>query len=99
MLRASLARDGRAFGAAVFEFFAPGIAQLCKAAGAEFVLYDMEHTGAGIETIKAQCAHCRGLGVAPLVRVPATEYQFIARVLDVGAHGVMVPMVATGDRS
>jgi len=99
MLRTDLARDGCAFGAAVFEFFAPGIAQLCKAAGAQFVLYDMEHTGAGIETIKAQCAHCRGLDIAPLVRVPATEYQFIARVLDVGAHAVMVPMVDTAEQA
>jgi 2-dehydro-3-deoxyglucarate aldolase/4-hydroxy-2-oxoheptanedioate aldolase len=32
--------------------------------------------------------HC-----VPLVRVPATEYHFIARVLDVGAMGIMVPMV------
>ena len=29
----------------------------------------------------------------PLVRIPATEYHFIARVLDMGAMGIMVPMV------
>ena len=29
----------------VFEFFSPGIPQICRNAGAEFVLYDMEHTG------------------------------------------------------
>ena len=31
--------------------------------------------------------------MVPLVRVPATEYHFIARVLDMGAMGIMVPMV------
>lgn len=59
----------------------------------------MEHTGASLETIKVQCAACRGLGLAPLVRVPATEYHFIARVLDVGAHGVMIPMVETWEQA
>ena len=29
----------------------------------------------------------------PFVRVPATQYHFIARVLDVGTMGIMVPMV------
>jgi 2-dehydro-3-deoxyglucarate aldolase/4-hydroxy-2-oxoheptanedioate aldolase len=99
MLKQRLARDGRAFGAAVFEFFSPGIAQIAKASGAEFVLYDMEHSGVGIETIKAQCAFCRGLDIAPLVRVPGTEYDFIANVLDAGAHGVMVPMVDTAEQA
>jgi 2-keto-3-deoxy-L-rhamnonate aldolase RhmA len=88
-----LAEGGPAFGTMVFEFFTPGIAQIVKAAGAEFVLYDMEHSGAGIDTIKAQMATCRGLGIVPMVRVPTTQYQFIARVLDAGALGIMVPMV------
>ena len=84
-------------GTMVFEFFTPGIAQIARAAGADFILYDMEHSGAGVETMKAQFAHCRGLPIAPLVRVPVNEYDFIARVLDAGAHGVIVPMVDSVD--
>jgi 2-dehydro-3-deoxyglucarate aldolase/4-hydroxy-2-oxoheptanedioate aldolase len=80
-------------GAMVFEFFSPGIAQVLKLAGAEFVLYDMEHTGLGLETFKQQVSACRGIGVAPMVRVPRGEYHFLARALDVGAHGLMIPMV------
>ena len=59
----------------------------------------MEHTGAGFETLKPQFALCRALGVAPLVRVPGAEYHFIARALDVGALGVMVPMVDTAEEA
>jgi 2-keto-3-deoxy-L-rhamnonate aldolase RhmA len=88
-----LAEGGFAFGTMVFEFFTPGMAQIAAAAGAEFVLYDMEHSGAGIDTIKAQMAACRGLGPVPMVRVPTTQYHFIARCLDTGAMGIMVPMV------
>lgn len=80
-------------GAMIFEFFTPGVAQILKLAGCEYVIYDMEHAGFSIEQLKTQVAHCRGLGVAPMVRVPRGEYQFLARALDVGAQGVMVPMV------
>jgi 2-keto-3-deoxy-L-rhamnonate aldolase RhmA len=59
------------------------------------VLYDMEHTGLGFESLKTQVALCRGLNLVPMARVPRGEYHFIARALDVGALGVMVPMVGT----
>jgi 2-dehydro-3-deoxyglucarate aldolase/4-hydroxy-2-oxoheptanedioate aldolase len=80
-------------GAMVFEFFTPGIAQILKLAGCEYAIFDMEHAGFSIEQLKIQVSHCRGLGVAPMVRVPRGEVQFLARALDVGAEGVMVPMV------
>ncbi|MGH8712643.1 MAG: HpcH/HpaI aldolase family protein [Casimicrobiaceae bacterium] len=91
----ALQNGGRAIGAMVFECFAPGMPQICRNAGAEFVLYDMEHTGLGFESLKTQLALCRGLDIVPMARVPRGEYHFIARALDVGALGVMVPMVAT----
>ena len=59
----------------------------------------MEHTGLGFETLKTQVALCRGLDIVPLVRVPRGEYPFIARALDIGAFGVMVPMVATAEEA
>lgn len=80
-------------GSMVFEFFTPGISQVLKLAGCEYAIYDMEHAGFSIESLKTQVAHCRGTGIAPMVRVPRAEYHFLARALDVGAQGVMVPMV------
>jgi len=80
-------------GAMIFEFFTPGMPQVLKSAGCEFALFDMEHAGLGFETLKMLAAGCRGIGIEPLVRVPRSEYHFMARALDVGATGVMVPMV------
>jgi len=94
-----LARNELLTGTMVFEFFTPGLAQLTREAGADFILYDMEHSGADIEAIKAQMAQCRGLPITPLVRVPVGEYHFIARVLDAGAHGIMVPMVESAEQA
>jgi 2-keto-3-deoxy-L-rhamnonate aldolase RhmA len=98
-VKRNLAAGKPALGSMVFEFFTPGIARICANAGAEFVMYCMEHTGAGFETLKPQFALCRALGIVPLVRVPATEYHFVARALDVGALGVMVPLVDTAEQA
>ena len=35
----------------------------------------------------------------PLVRVPSGDYHHIARALDIGAFGVMVPMVETPEQA
>lgn len=92
-LRERAMRGDTVRGAMVFEFFSPGIAQILRLAGAEFAMFDMEHSGLGFETLKTLTATCRGLGIVPMVRVPRGEYHFLARALDVGAQGVMVPMV------
>jgi 2-keto-3-deoxy-L-rhamnonate aldolase RhmA len=92
-------RGGHAFGSFAIEFFSPGYPQICKNAGCEFVLFDMEHSGVSIETMKTQLALCRGLDIVPFVRVPTTGYQYIARLLDLGAMGLMVPMVETPEQA
>jgi 2-keto-3-deoxy-L-rhamnonate aldolase RhmA len=98
-LKTKLRDKGYAFGPMVFEFFSPGVPAIIAATGADFALFDMEHTGLNFETFKFLVAGCRGLGVAPLVRVPAGEYNLVARALDTGAHGVMVPMVETREQA
>jgi 2-keto-3-deoxy-L-rhamnonate aldolase RhmA len=84
---------GTSIGTFVFEFSTTGVGRIAAQAGAEFVVFDMEHTGWSVETVRMLVATTRPTGMVPLVRVPATEYHFIARVLDMGSLGVMVPMV------
>src|SRR5829696_5221834 len=98
-LKPRLAAGGCAFGTMTFEFFTPGYPAICREAGAEFILYDMEHSGVGFETMKVQFACCRGLDLVPLVRVPSGDYHHIARALDIGAMGIMVPMVETSEQA
>ena len=89
------AAKGYLSGMMVFEFFSANMPSIAAAAGADFLMYDMEHTGITTETLRAQMAACRGLDIAPLVRVPSVEANIIGQVLDIGAHGIMVPMVET----
>jgi 2-keto-3-deoxy-L-rhamnonate aldolase RhmA len=98
-VRDKLRRGETALGIMAFEFFTPGLPQILAAAGAEFCIFDMEHSGVGIETIKQQIAASRGIGLVPMVRVPGSHYHLIAPVLDAGAMGIMVPMVETAEEA
>ncbi|HEY7748777.1 MAG TPA: aldolase/citrate lyase family protein [Aestuariivirgaceae bacterium] len=77
----------------IVEFATPGIGHIMKSAGCEFALFDMEHSGFGFETVKSAIRYLEAGGVAPIVRVPSKEYHHIARACDMGAEGLMVPMV------
>lgn len=93
-VKRALRDGGRAVGTMIFEFATTGIARIAAAAGAEFAVFDMEHTGWSIETVRMLMATSGAAELVPMVRVPALQYHFIARVLDIGAMGVVVPMVA-----
>jgi 2-dehydro-3-deoxyglucarate aldolase/4-hydroxy-2-oxoheptanedioate aldolase len=80
-------------GTLVFEFGTTGIPRIAAGAGAEFVLFDQEHTGWTSDRLRMLLATSRAVDCVPLVRVPAAQYHLIAQALDLGAMGVMVPMV------
>ncbi|MER3388451.1 MAG: aldolase/citrate lyase family protein [Microcella sp.] len=86
-------------GTMLIEFNTSGIAQLAANAGAEWVLYDMEHSGWSVSDIRQSMSHARASGVVPLIRPPATQYHLLSGPLDVGAMGVMVPMVESAEQA
>ncbi|MDF2958680.1 MAG: hpch/hpai aldolase [Paenibacillus sp.] len=90
---------GTSFGTFVMEFGTPGIAAILEQSGAEFAVYDMEHSIFGTDTIRQIMSYNRGLSIVPIVRVPDTQYHFMARALDAGAKGIMVPMVESGQQA
>ncbi len=98
-IRQRLADGENVFGTMAFEFNTSGLSALAAEAGAAFVLYDMEHTGWSIESIRAQMGWSMASDITRLVRVPSSRYEDIARALDVGAQGIMVPMVESAEQA
>lgn len=90
-----LAAGETVFGTMVFELLAPGLPQMLQTAGADFVFYDMEHSGFGYADVKNQLALCRGLDIVPLVRPRSTTPHHAAQLLDLGAMGLLFQMVET----
>jgi 2-keto-3-deoxy-L-rhamnonate aldolase RhmA len=77
----------------VVEFATPGIGHILANAGCDFVLFDCEHSGFGFETIKSALRYFEAARLPAIVRVPSKEYHHIARAADMGAEGIMLPMV------
>jgi len=84
-------------GGMIFEFFNPGIPIILKNAGCEFIIFDMEHGGLSLEQFKTLAIISNASNIAPFIRIPEVNYNYVARALDLGAAGIMVPMVNTPD--
>ena len=84
-------------GGMIFEFFNPGIPIILKNAGCEFIIFDMEHGGLSLEQFKTLSLISNANKISPFIRIPELNYNYVARALDLGASGVMVPMVNTAD--
>ena len=99
-VKRKLARDELVVGTFVMEFTSPGLARIVAAAGADFVMFDMEHSGWSFETVKQQVANARGAGLVPIVN-PRGGHRFAEHelLLDLGAQGLMVPHVETAEQA
>jgi 2-keto-3-deoxy-L-rhamnonate aldolase RhmA len=84
---------GVSLGMFALEFPSNGLARTAASAGADFIVFDQEHTGWTAETIGRLLVSARAFDIVPLVRVPTSERHGISVALALGAAGVMVPMV------
>src|SRR5215813_13957588 len=69
------------------------IAQIARTAGFDTLYVDVEHSSLSLETTGQICIAALAAGIAPFVRVPANTPEYISRVLDGGALGVIAPHV------
>src|SRR5690242_2432862 len=93
-LKAMAGKKKAKFGHFVVEFATPGIGHIMKSAGCDFVLFDLEHSGFGYETVKSAMRYFEAADLPAIVRAPSKEYHHIARACDMGAEGLMLPMVS-----
>ena len=70
-------------------------AAIAKGAGFDCLYIDLEHCSFSLETVSQISIAAVALGVTPLVRVPGKDGSFIARTLEAGAQGVIVPHLET----
>lgn len=71
---------------------------LYQADGVDFILYDLEHGNNNLEQIAGKLAICRSLGIPTLVRVQDAIYHLVAKPIDLGADGILLPRTETKDQ-
>lgn len=74
-------------------FDSPFITEMLAGAGFDFIWIDAEHGALDKKDIQLHLMACRAGGAAGIVRVPWNDFVFIKGVLDMGADGIIVPMV------
>jgi 4-hydroxy-2-oxoheptanedioate aldolase len=72
------------------------IAQIAKTAGFDMLYIDLEHSSFSLDTAGQICLAALGIGITPMVRVPANTPDC---VLDGGALGVIAPDVGSAEEA
>jgi 2-dehydro-3-deoxyglucarate aldolase/4-hydroxy-2-oxoheptanedioate aldolase len=65
----------------------------------DFIWVDMEHVPYSLETVQAHIMATKGSDTVPIVRVAYNDPNIIKPVLDIGAAGVIAPMVCTAEEA
>lgn len=79
----------------------PTVAELTAELGFDFVVLDTEHPPYSLETLDTMIAgvYAASSEALPIVRVPLEERNRITRVLNMGAAGIIFPVIETADEA
>lgn len=83
----------------LLEFGSRGMAKMLAQSDIDFTIIDTEHSAFSSSDVADLLSWFQATDIAPFVRIPQIEYHLIARTLDAGALGIMVPNVKTGDEA
>lgn len=73
------------------------IAEIARTAGFDSIYVDLEHSSFSLDTTGQICMAALAVGVTPFVRIASTAPEYIGRVLDGGALGIIAPHVHSAE--
>jgi 2-keto-3-deoxy-L-rhamnonate aldolase RhmA len=92
-------RAGKAVHGAWLSLPDPVVAEIFATAGFDYVLFETEHSPWGLESLQIALMAFNGTDTVPIVRVPWNDQVMIKQALDMGAQGILAPMVNTPDQA
>ncbi len=91
--RERLSRGETVFGCGLQVYRSAEIPRAFAVAGFDYVFIDMEHGSYNLETVHDMIKASLEAGITPIVRVCELLYSLVARLLDCGAQGIILPRV------
>lgn len=88
-------RNGEAVFGAWLSISDPVVAEIMATSGFDYVLIDTEHAPWSLEALQTALMTFKGERTVPIVRVPWNDQVYIKQALDLGADGILAPMVRT----
>jgi 4-hydroxy-2-oxoheptanedioate aldolase len=87
-------KEGKSvFGCSCLQFRSPDVIRALVAAGLDWAFLDSEHGAFDLETLHDLMRVAVREGFCPIVRVADLQYPLVARALDAGAQGILLPRV------
>jgi 2-keto-3-deoxy-L-rhamnonate aldolase RhmA len=93
LTRERLSRGETVFGCGLQVYRSAEIPRAFAVAGFDYVFIDMEHGSYDLETVHDMIKASLEAGITPIVRVCELLYSLVARLLDCGAQGIILPRV------
>ncbi len=97
-VKQALKRGEVQLGCLVSQLRVPEAVSALAAAGLDWIFLDAEHGAFDLETLQLLSRTAARLGLCPLVRVADLQYPLVARALDGGAYGIVLPRVESAAR-
>ena len=95
----SLRSETAMIGIMLSEIASPNMIRLFQQAGFQYTIVDNEHGSFDFSQLSALAGLASGYGFPLVVRVPGISREQITKVLDMGARGILVPMVNTPEQA
>ena len=93
-----LLKQGKvALGSIAGQIRSPEVARLYAAAGLDWIFIDTEHGCYTVETVQDLVRASLMTDMTPIVRVSDFQYSLVARALDMGAEGIILPRAESPD--
>ena len=73
----------------------PAFVEIAGHSGMDFIILDMEHGSASIETMQNHVRAAQLSNMLPIIRVAHLDELAILQALDIGAAGVQIPKIST----
>ena len=92
-LKQKLASGDAVFGTMLVEIHTPNIAKMLQVCGFDYAIVDCEHGYYDYSMVANIVAVAREAGIPMIVRIPQTSRECVLKYLELGASGILIPMV------
>jgi 4-hydroxy-2-oxoheptanedioate aldolase len=98
-LKKQLRNEQYVLGSMLSEFHNPNIIRMLSTCGCDYLIVDCEHGYFDYSMVAALIAAAKGAGLPIIVRIPEINRECILKYMDMGADGLLVPMVSSPEEA
>ncbi len=77
----------------------PTVAEQMARIGFDYIVIETEHNGLDMAEVQHMLMAINGSDAIPIVRIPNSDQVFIQRSLDIGALGILVPLLRSAEQA